>query len=253
MRSPLSTSRHGTKSREGRGVLCLGRTEPKRMVEDRRYRYGDPKSPFRFSRVWYFVDLDRETKMPDEPPSPTLDIELTTNIVAAFVLRNQIGAAQLPVLISTIHQTLIGLGKPLTEADEERLLAVPIRRSVHRDYVVASNAAGAARCSDGISNRPRIEPDQYRARWNLPRDHPITARSYSERRSSLAKQLGLGRGLRASGEEPEPVASEIPLAPQSESASAAKVSVRRPRPEGRRSLIPRKRPAGVVTTPDCSR
>jgi hypothetical protein len=44
------------------------------------------------------------TKMPDEPPSPTLDRELTTNIVAAYVRRNQIGADQLPVLISTVHQ-----------------------------------------------------------------------------------------------------------------------------------------------------
>ena len=41
-------------------------------------------------------------KMPDEPPSPTLDTELTTNIVAAaYVHRNQIGADQLPVLIGS--------------------------------------------------------------------------------------------------------------------------------------------------------
>ena len=41
------------------------------------------------------------TKMPDEPPSPTLDTELTTKIVAAYVHRNQIGADQLPVLIGS--------------------------------------------------------------------------------------------------------------------------------------------------------
>jgi len=50
--------------------------------------------------------------MPDEAPSPTLDTELTTNIVAAYVRRNQIGADQLPVLISTVHLALVGLGKP---------------------------------------------------------------------------------------------------------------------------------------------
>ena len=74
--------------------------------------------------------------MADEPPSPILDRELTTNIVAAYVRRNQIGADQLPVLIATVHQTLVGLGKPATEANRERTPAVPIRRSVHRDYVV---------------------------------------------------------------------------------------------------------------------
>jgi ROS/MUCR transcriptional regulator protein len=32
--------------------------------------------------------------------------ELTTNVVAAYVRRNQIGADQLPILISTVHQAL---------------------------------------------------------------------------------------------------------------------------------------------------
>jgi predicted transcriptional regulator len=43
---------------------------------------------------------------------------------------------QLATLISTVHQALVGLGKPATEAHQERTPAVPIRRSVHRDYVV---------------------------------------------------------------------------------------------------------------------
>jgi ROS/MUCR transcriptional regulator protein len=47
--------------------------------------------------------------------------------------------------------------------------------------------------------------DQYRAGWNLSREHPTTAPSYPERRSGLAKQLGLGLGRRSSREEPEPV------------------------------------------------
>jgi predicted transcriptional regulator len=50
--------------------------------------------------------------MPDERLSPTLDRELTTNIVAAYVRRNQIATDQLPTLISTVHQALVGLGKP---------------------------------------------------------------------------------------------------------------------------------------------
>jgi ROS/MUCR transcriptional regulator protein len=61
-----------------------------------------------------------------------------------------------------------------------------------------------------------LSVDQYRARSNLPREHPITAPGYSERRSSLAKQIGLGRGRRrrASGEEPESVTAENRPAPQ---------------------------------------
>src|SRR5207253_3125469 len=69
------------------------------------------------------------SKLPDDPPSPTLDTELTTNIVAAYVRRNQIGADQLPILISTVHQALATLGKPVAELDRERTPAVPIPRS----------------------------------------------------------------------------------------------------------------------------
>jgi len=85
--------------------------------------------------VFLSISIGR-TKKPDEPPSPTLDTELTTNIVAAYVRRNQIGADQLPVLISTVHQALATVGKSVAELDRERTPAVPIRRSVHRDYVV---------------------------------------------------------------------------------------------------------------------
>jgi predicted transcriptional regulator len=56
--------------------------------------------------------------------------------------------------------------------------------------------------------------EQYRARWNLPRDHALVAPGYSERRSSLAKEIGLGRGRRASQQEPEAVAPEEPPAAQ---------------------------------------
>ena len=76
------------------------------------------------------------TKMPDEPPFASLDRELTTNIVAAYVRRNQIGPDQLGTLISTVHRALSGLGKPAAEIETVRTPAVPIRRSVARDFVV---------------------------------------------------------------------------------------------------------------------
>jgi predicted transcriptional regulator len=38
-----------------------------------------------------------------------------------------------------------------------------------------------------------LEVADYRARWKLPADHPITAPSYSARRSTMAKEIGLGQ------------------------------------------------------------
>ena len=141
--------------------------------------------------------------------------ELTTNIVAAYVRRNQIGADQLPILISTVHQALATVGKPVAELDRERIPAVPIRRSVHRDYVVCLECGWRGQMlKRHLATGHGLSVEQYRVRWNLPREHPMTAPSYSEQRSSLPKQIGLGRGRSASREEPEPVAPEIPAAAQ---------------------------------------
>jgi predicted transcriptional regulator len=143
--------------------------------------------------------------------------ELTTNIVAAYVRRNQIGADQLPILISTVHQALASLRKPVAQFDKERTPAVPIRRSIHRDYVVCLECGWRGKVlRRHLASGHELSVEQYRVRWNLPREHPMTAPSYSEQRSSLAKQIGLGRGRGRSAfrEEPEPVAPEIPAAAQ---------------------------------------
>ena len=164
--------------------------------------------------------------MPDEPPSPSLDTELTTNIVAAYVRRNQIGADQLAALISTVHQALAGLGKPTAETEVKRTPAVPIRRSVHRDYVVCLECGWRGQMlRRHLTTSHGLNVDQYRARWNLPREHPMTAPGYSERRSGLAKQTGLGRGRRASREAAEPVAPETPAAAQPTISAARKAAV----------------------------
>jgi len=156
--------------------------------------------------------------MPEEPPPPSTNRELTATIVAAYVRQNQIASDQLATLISTVHRALVGLGKPATEAEVERTPAVPIRRSVHRDYVVCLECGWRGQMlKRHVATGHGLTVEQYRARWNLSREHPITAPGYSERRSGLAKQIGLGRGRRASREEPESVTPETPAAAQSRS------------------------------------
>jgi predicted transcriptional regulator len=134
--------------------------------------------------------------MPDEQPT-----ELATKIVAAYVRGNQVQPDQLASLISTVHQALAGLGKPATEAVVERTPAVPIRRSVHHDHVICLDCGWRGQMlKRHLSTAHRLTPDAYRVRWSLPREHLLTAPAYSERRSTMAKQLGLGRGRTASAE-----------------------------------------------------
>ena len=152
--------------------------------------------------------------MPEEPPSSTLGRELTSTIVAAYVRQNQITSAQLGALISTVHQALSGLGKPAADTEGERTPAVPIRRSVHRDYVVCLECGWRGQMlKRHLATGHGLTVEQYRARWNLPRDHPMTAPGYSERRSGLAKEFGLGRTRGGSAKTtavPEAVAETAP-------------------------------------------
>ena len=132
--------------------------------------------------------------MPDEPVDTLSNQELTSEIVAAYVRRNQIGTDQLASLISTVHQALANLGKPTTEAPSERTPAVSARQSVHRDYVVCMDCGWkGSMLRRHVTTAHGLTTDEYRARWNLKPDHPITAPGYSERRSTMAKQIGLGR------------------------------------------------------------
>jgi predicted transcriptional regulator len=132
--------------------------------------------------------------MPDEPPTASNNRKLTAEIVAAYARRNQIDTDQLASLISTIHQALANLGKPAPEAPAERNPAVSARQSVQRDYVVCMDCGWKGSIlKRHLTAAHGLTTDEYRARWNLKSDHPVTAPGYSERRSTMAKQLGFGR------------------------------------------------------------
>jgi predicted transcriptional regulator len=173
--------------------------------------YGDPKSPPRVDRGGYIVAGGNEGNqaMPDEQPT-----ELVAKIVGAYLRRNQVPPDQLASLITTVYQALGGLGKPATEAVVERTPAVSIRRSVHHDHVVCLDCGWRGQMlRRHVTTAHGLTVEQYRARWNLPADHAMTAPAYSERRSTMAKQIGLGRGgRRGSVEAPEPAAPETSAA-----------------------------------------
>ena len=148
--------------------------------------------------------------MPDEQPT-----ELVAKIVAAYVRRNQVQPDQLAVLISTVHQALGQLGKPAAEAEGPRTPAVPIRRSVHHDHVICLDCGWRGQMlRRHVTTAHGLTVEQYRVRWNLPADHAMTAPGYSERRSTMAKQLGLGRTRWASAAATAVPETETTTAPQ---------------------------------------
>ena len=133
--------------------------------------------------------------MPDEQSTASVNRELAAMIVAAYVRRNQVGSDQIPVLITTVHQALAGLGKPEAEDTGPRTPAVSLRQSVRPDYLVCLDCGRRSKMlRRHLVDAHGLSTDEYRKRWNLRSDYPMVAPAYSERRSGLAKQFGLGRG-----------------------------------------------------------
>jgi predicted transcriptional regulator len=118
---------------------------------------------------------------------------LTAKIVRSYVRHHTVGAGQLSDLITTVHRTLDELGQPY-HPEQVRIPAVSVRRSVHQDYVICLDCGYRGKTlRRHISTRHDLSRDEYLKRWGLRNDHPLTAPAYSERRSVLAKELGLGR------------------------------------------------------------
>ena len=128
-----------------------------------------------------------------KPSSPLL----TAKIVGSYVRHNTVGASELPDLITSVHRALAQLGQPV-QPKEVRIPAVSMRQSVRHDYVVCLDCGYRGKTlRRHITSRHGLSRDEYLRRWGLQHDHPLTAPAYSERRSTLAKQLGLGRKPKA--------------------------------------------------------
>ena len=130
-------------------------------------------------------------------------LELAAQIVSAHVSNNTVEASTLPSLIQEVYQALTGvkgsagepavLGKPVP--------AVPIKKSVFADYIVClEDGKKLKMLKRHLQSSYNMTPDQYRERWGLPREYPMVAPSYAERRSDLAKEIGLGRKAETLGE-----------------------------------------------------
>jgi predicted transcriptional regulator len=126
-----------------------------------------------------------------------VDQHLTAKIVRSYVRHHTVAAGELSYLITTIHRALGGLGQ-LSHTEELRTPAVSVRRSVQQDYVVCLDCGHRGKTlRRHISRQHGLSRDEYRERWGLRNDHPLTAPAYTERRSMLAKELGLGRKPKA--------------------------------------------------------
>lgn len=122
-------------------------------------------------------------------------IELTAEIVAAYVGNNAVASGELPALIASVHGALGGVTSAApVEVVEKQKPAVPVRRSVHNDYIIClEDGQKFKSLKRHLMTHYNLTPEQYREKWDLPSDYPMVAPAYAEARSRLAKEMGLGQ------------------------------------------------------------
>ena len=122
-------------------------------------------------------------------------IELSTEIVAAYVSHNAVSPTDLPKLIADVHGALRSLSSNEAPLPVEELKpAVPIRKSVAPDYIIClEDGKKFKSLKRHLRTHYNLSPEEYREKWGLPADYPMVAPSYSATRSKLAKDNGLGR------------------------------------------------------------
>ena len=124
-------------------------------------------------------------------------VELTGDIVAAYVSNNPVRPGDLPELIRTVHAALNGLSNGTAgaapEAEIEKPTAAQIRKSVTPDGIVSFLDGKTYKTMKRHLTGHGLDPYSYRQRFGLPADYPMVAAAYAAQRSELAKSIGLGR------------------------------------------------------------
>ena len=133
-----------------------------------------------------------------ENPASSHFIELTADIVSAYVSNNTVPAGDIPALINQVHSALMRVSSGRSESPSEPLKpAISVKRSITPDYIVClEDGKKFKSLKRHLRTQYNMTPEQYREKWGLPPDYPMVAPNYAAARSQLAKQMGLGQQRR---------------------------------------------------------
>ncbi|MGO1079616.1 MucR family transcriptional regulator [Inquilinus sp. CA228] len=156
-------------------------------------------------------------------PSETEILRFTKEIVVAHVSRNTLDSESLLDLIRNVYTTLSATQGAAVDGESDipsdgadaiaavdgsgaeheaqaepappPVPAVPIEDSVTPDYIVClEDGRRFKTMKRWLRATYGLSPEQYKERWGLPADYPLTAPNYTKAKSADAKRQGLGSG-----------------------------------------------------------
>src|SRR5438874_13508691 len=125
-------------------------------------------------------------------------IELTADIVSAYVSNNSVSAGEIPSLINQVHAALMRVSAGQSDAQPEPLKpAISVKKSITPDHLVClEDGKKFKSLKRHLRTQYNMTAEQYREKWGLAPDYPMVAPNYAAARSRLAKQMGLGQQRR---------------------------------------------------------
>jgi predicted transcriptional regulator len=130
--------------------------------------------------------------------SGTTFIQLTAEIVSAYVSNNSVPAGDLSALINQVHSALARVSSGQGDLSTEPLKpAISVKKSITPEHIVClEDGKKFKSLRRHLRTQYNMTPEQYREKWALPADYPMVAPNYAAARSQLAKQMGLGQQRR---------------------------------------------------------
>ncbi|MBF0588021.1 MAG: MucR family transcriptional regulator [Magnetococcales bacterium] len=143
-------------------------------------------------------------------------VKRAAEIVEAYVSNNEVPADEVPALLNEVYNSLVRMSGGVGDAAQAAIAggveegggagssshprvtpAVPVSEAVHKGYVVCLMCGKRCKALKGhLTRSHKIEVDDYRGMFDLPKDFPLVAPNYSARRRQLAIDAGLGDKLR---------------------------------------------------------
>jgi predicted transcriptional regulator len=122
-------------------------------------------------------------------------VELTTQIISAYVSNNNVVSGDLPQLIGEVHSALSQASTNSIQAPKEELKpAVAVKKSLTPEYIIClEDGKKFKSLKRHLRTHYNMSPEEYREKWGLEPGYPMVAPNYAEARSSLAKKMGLGQ------------------------------------------------------------
>ncbi len=144
-------------------------------------------------------------------------VKRASEIVEAYVSNNEVPSDEVPALLNEVYASLVRMSGGVSEDHAQEAIAaegaeiatpaeleggkttpaVPISEAVQKSYVVCLLCGKRCKALKGhLTRSHKIDVEDYRAMFDLPKDFPMVAPSYSARRRQLAIDAGLGDKLR---------------------------------------------------------